>query len=507
MTLLNTIVGSMALAKHVDTPIVPRRCQCASLQPPQIEGATIINSTGTMLYNQTGKYYEDGVDVCSFEVYLTHSDANDAVRILTWLPTGAGDNTPWNGRYQGTGGGGFWAGFLENAIGPAAALGHAASSTDGGYDTSDGEPSPWSRDPQLVINFGYLSFHEMTIIGKAATNDFYGRPADYSYWTGCSMGGRQGHSMAQKYPEHYDGILSVAAPTGWDKIGAMVFWPYLVQSNGEDGFVGLCKLDALTAASVETCKVPQNAEDGVITDPRTCGFQAASQVRTTVTCSDGTQSVITDYDAAIWESIRNGPRRQNGDFLWWGLEAGTSYNPWANEPPTNVSNAADWVVDFLLKEPDYDIATIDFDLYETLWDQAIEEYNDSWGSDDADLTAFRDRGGKLLAWHGWADERIPPVGSIYYWEQVKAALGGRQEIDKVYRLFTAPGSPHCTEMSADANDLAVLVDWVENGVAPETLPAATERVFVKNCLYPQMLQYNGEGEVQDPDSWSCVENE
>lgn len=500
---ISSLASSLAFSMSVDTATCPIGVPCASLAPVQLEGATVINSTATELRNQTGIGYEDGVDVCAFEMYIRHDGANDAVRIVTWLPQGS--PTPWNGRFQGTGGGGYNGGFFEASLGPATFQGFAASSTDGGAPSGD-VPELWADDTQLVLNMGYLSFHDMTIVGKAVTHQFYGRPAKYSYWTGCSMGGRQAYSEAQKYPDDYNGILSVSGPVGWDKVGVAVLWPYIVQNNGADGFVGLCKLDYLTEQSVAACAPLDGDKDNVIAYPPACDFTAASQVGTTVACENGIASTVTEYDAAMWDSMRRGPRTKDGDFLWWGMEPGASLDLWAAEPRDLISIVSAWIRDFLIKDTDYDIADIGLDQYTSLFAEAVAEYSDTWGSDDPDLSSFKERGGKFLAWHGWADERIPGMGSVHYWEMVKRALGGLQEVDAVYRLFMAPGALHCgIHFGADPTDVNVLVDWVENGVEPETLPPSIDRTFVKTCKHPKKAEYKGKGSLDDPDSWACVE--
>ncbi|KAI0020259.1 feruloyl esterase B [Xylariomycetidae sp. FL0641] len=479
---------------------------CASLTAPHVEGATVLNSTATMLYNVTGVQYEKGVTVCSFETYLTHGDAGDAVRILVWLPQAP--TTPWNGRFQGTGGGGFIAGYFEAALGPATVNGYAAASTDGGVGRFGTSSDGWAAyDPQLRTNMGYLSFHEMTIVGKAVTREFYGTEPAYSYFTGCSMGGRHAHLLAQRYPHHYHGILSASAAVDWDKLGMQIMWPFFLQSNNATGFVGLCKLDAITNASVAACDgLGGGKESAFIPYPPDCDFKAATMVGQTVQCDDGTQATVSDYDAYIWDRSRLGPRDVHGDFLWYGLEYGASYSFQGAAPPSFLSLTSEWVRNFVLKQTDYNISTIDLEQYATLWTQSVAEYESSWGSNDPDLSPFHERGGKLLAWHGWSDERLPSLGAIRYWEQVKTALGERQiNVDDVYRLFMAPGTPHCDWANGhDPGDLAILTDWVERRVEPEVLPEGRERAFGKNCRHPKKLSYSGTGEVRNVSSWDCV---
>jgi feruloyl esterase len=147
---------------------------------------------------------------CAIDVYLTHGEAVDKVLITTWLPMEG-----WTGRYKGTGGSGMTAGQFDFVLEPSIAQGFAVGSTNAGLpDSPDG--NAWAGDEQLMRNFAYLSIHEMTIVGKRLAESFYGKPAKYSYFEGCSTGGRQGMMEVQRYPQNYDGVYAGAPAINWD---------------------------------------------------------------------------------------------------------------------------------------------------------------------------------------------------------------------------------------------------------------------------------------------------
>ncbi|XXH06033.1 hypothetical protein Hte_012478 [Hypoxylon texense] len=476
-------------------------CSALTVTPP--EGASLINVTATKRYNVTydGVTYNGPggpVDICDVEVFLTHGDAGDAVRFAIYLPL-----TGWNGRWQGTGGGGFAAGSFDFEMVPAVTNGYAAGSTDAGVPL-DGNTDVWYNSTQLIENFVHLSFHEMTLLGKELVEKFYGRKPEYSYWFGCSTGGRQGMSEAQRYPEDYDGIFSGAPAINWDRLVPTDYWPLTAQSRGGEP-VPLCKLGAIGNASVDACDLLDGAADGLVSNPLKCKFDATSVVGLEVQCNGNTTTTITERDAVVWNSIRDGPRDGEGNFLWYGLQPGANYYLQAVQPGFLIS--IQWIRDFLLRDPSLDVSDIQQDQFVELFHQSVSEFGALWGTDDPDLSAFRARGGKILTWHGWADDVISPLGTLDYWERVAALAGGADEADGFYRVFMAPGLGHCSNgpgPQIPADNLAPLVAWVEEGRAPETILFSGNGQSRNICKFPKELEYSGSGNVSDAASWRCV---
>src|SRR5262245_32836005 len=165
---------------------------CDALPAPRVPGAQVLEVSGVARPDgytvPPGPLNPDPIPgmpaFCELTVTLTHPGANDRVKVAVWLPT----NT-WNGRFQGTGGGGFAAGLFEVGLVPALVEGYAAAATDAGVPMDFVDPSTWADDPELVKNFASRSLHDMAVVGKALTAEYYGRPAGYSYWNGCSTGG------------------------------------------------------------------------------------------------------------------------------------------------------------------------------------------------------------------------------------------------------------------------------------------------------------------------------
>ncbi|KXJ90226.1 Tannase/feruloyl esterase [Microdochium bolleyi] len=473
-------------------------------------GTSLLNFTSAERYNitVTGTNFNttgtvSNISFCDVQLYLTHGDAKDEVRVGVWLPLKG-----WNRRFLGTGGAGYQAGIFDPALAEGVAGGFATASTDAGVG-SGGDPRGWAASPQLVNNFVHLSVHEMTIVGKALATKFYGQKPTHSYWHGCSQGGRQGYVEAVRYPDDYDGISANAPAINWDRLLPGFLWPYL--QSLQTPFAA-CKLAYMTAASISACDLLDGAKDGLIANPPDCKFDAGSLVGKEVAeCQTG--KTITAEEAAAWKRIQAGPKDEAGRPLYYGMEPGIDVSFVTLAP---FSPAESWLQDFVLREPDFNMSSLTYKKYLETFAVSVKEFGSSWGSPSADLSQFRKRGGKLLTFHGWADQTIPGKGTIEYWRRVGETMakpGGPPGssadhlVNAFYRLFIAPGVGHCANFGygpGPMNLLESLVEWVERGKAPDTLFAAGFGQTRNLCHYPKKLKYKGKGKVEDAGSWACV---
>jgi feruloyl esterase len=446
---------------------------------------------------------------CRVTAIVTHPPTEDRVAVWIGLPVEG-----WNGRFQGSGGGGFSGGSPRGSLQPTA-QGFAAGSTDTGHE---GNRATFALDErarlnwQLIRDNAHLGIHEMTRVGKAVTKAYYGVAPKYSYFNGCSTGGRQGLMEAQRYPEDYDGVLSGCPAINWPKLHVEQLWGPLVM-NQSNHVVASCKMETARQASVAHCDPLDGVTDGVIEDPRKCSFEADSLVGSS---SPGC-GVITKDDADIIAKIWQGPRRQDGSFLWYGLTYGADFaglNRVAGDPPEPqaMGITQDWFRYYLAQDPNFDWKTVDYDAYERFWEQSGEQFGEVIGTDNPDLRAFRDRGGKIVMWHGLVDPVIYPGGSIDYYERVVEEMGGRVKTAEFFRFFLAPGVAHCGRGDGPppSGHYEALIRWVEKGEAPDTLNAAKleEGRVVRSrilCPYPQTAAYKGSGSTDEATNFACRE--
>jgi feruloyl esterase len=407
-------------------------------------------------------------------------------------------------------------------MGGAVKAGYAATTTDAGggdvLDTSWALTSKGQVNTALLKNFASRSQHEAAVVGKEVVDGVYGKRAAYSYFTGCSTGGREGYSEAQNYPGDYDGILADAPAINWDEFEVATLWPQVVMNN-EKTFPTDCEFNAFTNAAVKACDPLDGAKDGLVNDASRCDFDPRRLIGTKVECN-GRTLTITAADANVVRKIWDGPRTTSGEKLWAGVPIGASLTGLAGlNPPDadgNVTGApfpvpALWVKLWLKQDPSFDLTKITYSDFTKLFRQSEAEYDKVIGTDDPDLSAFRRSGGKLITWQGQADQYIPAAGTVQYRTQVAQELGGSKKVDDFYRVFLAPNTNHCglngTDGSTDG--LAALTSWVEHGKAPETLPAtlvnADNQPVSRNlCAYPAVSVYKGHGDTALASSFRCV---
>jgi feruloyl esterase len=447
---------------------------------------------------------------CRVNAVLTHPPAGDRIHVWIGLPASG-----WNGKFEGVGGGGFAGGNPNGVAGPAA-QGYAAGSTDTGHEGGSGR---FALDANGRLNWllirdnAYLGIHEMTITGKALAEAFYGRAPQHSYFNGCSTGGRQGLSEAQRFPADYDGILSGAPAINWTRLHVEQMWGHVVMAQ-LNNYVPQCKFAAAQAAAVAACDADDGVRDGVIENPRACTFDPKQLVGTSAgACGD-----FTDRDAEVIRRIWQGPRRQDGSFLWYGLQRGADFSGLSSTGGTPLTGrpnpiTMEWWRYFLTKDPQWEWNVLTPALYEQYWDQSVEEFSSVLATDNPDLSAFRDRGGKIVLWHGWSDQLIYPEGTIDYYQRVQKLMGGAESTARFARLFLAPGVGHCGggPGPAPAGPFDAVVRWVEQGQPPEVLPAEKRdpsgAVIRRRplCQFPLVAKYKGTGSTDDAANFTCAQ--
>lgn len=446
--------------------------------------------------------------ICRVTAITTHPPAGDKVRIWIGIPA-----ANWNGRFLGIGGGGF-AGGSAAGINPPLALGYASGSTDTGHEGGSGSfalDANGRLNWQLIRDNAHVGIHEMTVTGKALVQAMYGVAPQYSYFNGCSTGGRQGLMEAQRYPEDYNGIVSGAPAINWTRFIPQELWGAVLM-NAAGNPLPACKLAAATAAAIAACDAIDGVQDGVIEDPQRCHYDPKALIG----ASAGDCGVFSEADVDLIRKFWEGPRRGDGSFLWYGMARGADLNALYGSRGTPLKPQAfgislDWFRYFLAQNPQLDWTGITPAAYENFWDQSVEQFSAVIGTGNPDLTAFRAHGGKAILWHGWADQLITPEGTIDYYKRVQQQMGGAKKTAEFARLFLAPGVGHCAGGAGPApyGQLDTLRAWVEEGKAPETLTAARRDqsgAITRSrplCPFPLVARYKGTGSTGDAANFAC----
>lgn len=492
---------------------------CAPVQVSPPSGARVVSVTaearaaGTYTFPATPlgapAPITDVPDWCDITVTLTHRGADDRVAVKVGLPQ---DRALWTGRFQAVGGSAYQAGDFGAPLVQGIKDGYATASTDAGVKT--GLDASWALtsdgavNQPLLTNFASRSVHELAVVGKAVTKAFYDAPARYSYWNGCSTGGRQGYLAAQEYPRDFQGILADAPAVSWDRFAVATLWPQVVFH--EEGVSPTpCELDAFNDAAVAACDTADGVRDGIIDDPQACRWDPRALVGTQVDCGDRTVTIGADVADAV-RKIWAGPVSADGRKLWYGPSKGADFG-WLATPGKPFIVADLWVKNFVERDLDLDTTALTYERFEQIFRSSQRQFHGVIGSDDPDLSAFARSGGKLLSWHGQADQLVPTQGTVDYRERVERRFAGPARVDGFYRLFLLPGVEHCGGgAGAQPTDaLGALVRWVEQGQAPATLATSTTRedgtVVTRDvCSYPHATRYDGHGDPASASSYRCT---
>ena len=458
---------------------------------------------------------------CRVAGAIKPSDDSD-IGFEVWMPAAG-----WNGRFQGTGNGGFAGSIGYGLMAAAIAHGYAAASTDTGH-TGGATDAKWALNhPQKILDFGYRGIHETTDKAKAIVHAYYGGAAQRSYFSSCSDGGREALMEAQRFPADYDGIVAGAPANFWTHLLITAMW----DTSAMDGaaYIPARKLPAIEAATLAACDALDGVKDGVIDDPTRCHFNPS-----TLLCKDSeSDACLTQPQVTALEKIYSGPKNSRGEQVFPGFSPGgeVGFNGWGGwisgaGPGKSLQYmfGMGFFQDMLFNDPAWDFHKFNVDHDTKSADDSLAR---ALNATDPDLKRFKDRGGKLIIYHGWSDPAIPPVNTIHYYQSVVSKMGAKNAAAFV-RLFMVPGMQHCgggpgpSEFGQAAvaggdpqHDIgAALEHWVEQGAAPEQIIAtkyrgATPASGVARtrplCRYPQVARWKGTGSSDDAANFTCVD--
>ena len=476
-------------------------------------------------------------------VQITSTPTTDSsIGIEVWLPAN------WNGKYLQVGNGGFAGVVPYSALGTAIQRGYAAAGTDDGHSDPVNTDASWALGhPQKIIDFGYRALKETTDNAKAVIKASAGDGPQYSYFAGCSDGGREALMEGQRYPDDFDGIVVGDPANVWIPLLSQAIWDAQGLLASAASYIPPAKLPAITNAALAACDGLDGVLDGVINRPRQCHFNPA-----VLLCTNGdNDSCLTAPQVNAAARIYGGPHTSEGQTINPGyLPGAEAYSDpafpngwvgWVTGPDaSSIAEAAGYQFGtnffkyMVFNDPNWNLQTFNFD---TDVDKALatsvagQALGDVLQSVNPDLSEFRAHGGKMIQYHGTTDYAIPPGNSIEYYRTVQSFFGtydrssSQSGISNFYRLFLVPGMQHCVEgpgantfgQTVPGTDAAhdvikALEAWVEQGQAPTkiiatkytnddpTQPALFTRPL---CPYPALARWNGTGDASDAANWSC----
>ena len=395
------------------------RCSASSFLFPHLPGAeftSVIAEPVSDFTHVAPDYYNFGHPTvqatnstfCNITVTYQHPGQDDLINVRAFLPISSPE---WNRRFQAVGGGGWYAGmFFISEIAMIGALGegYATITTDAGLG-GQSDPADWALVSEgnvnlyALQNFASVSLRDEAVIGKSLIEAFYGQGPLYSYWSGCSTGGRQGLMLAQRYPDLYDGIAANAPAINWPALVGAGYWSQLVQNlylNGVEP--DRCELNELTRKAIVTCDELDGLIDGLITDEEACSkvFDPQALVGESFFCASGNRTVtISEAAVTFAKAIWQGPRAADGSFMWYGRNKAAPladlYTDMVVEPICGK-----WLQYFVEKSSTYDIKSLDLEKFQWLVHRGVGEFDSIIGTADPDLREFRRQGGKMITFHG-----------------------------------------------------------------------------------------------------------
>ena len=444
---------------------------------------------------------------CRVAAVLTPS-ADSQIELELWLPA---EN--WNGKFEAVGNGG-WAGAITFGNGNPQAIartmvsalkeGYAVASNDTGHKGAGADGSFALGHPQKLVDFGSRAVHEMVVWSKAVVDKFYGKAAKYSYWNGCSTGGRQGLMEAQRYPEDFDGIVAGAPANYMTHHAFGIIQAAQAAHKGQPGNMSAEKLSLLHDAVLRQCDALDGVKDGVLNDPTACRFDPK-----TLECKGAeAPGCLTGAQVEAVRKIYSGainPRTKQQIYPGMAPGSELGWDPANGLQPFPIFESYFRYVIF--KDPVWDYRKLNFDSDVELTDKTDDGLIDAT---NPNLQPFFAHGGKLIQYHGWNDQQISPFNSVNYFNSVQERLGGASKTDGYYRLFMVPGMGHCggSQGPNQLNPMGALERWRESNIAPSQILAIHSTNGVVDtvrpiCPYPQVAVYRESGSTNDAANFSC----
>ncbi|OJJ81768.1 putative tannase [Aspergillus glaucus CBS 516.65] len=501
--------------------------------PSAVTAGAVYNASAGMGSTETYTY-------CNVTVAYTHTGKGDKVVIKYAFPK----PSDFNSRFYVAGGGGF---SLSNDATGGLEYGAVGGATDAGYDAFSNSYDEVVLYGNGSINwdatymFAYQALGEMTKLGKVLTQGFYDTEDKvYTYYEGCSDGGREGMSQVQRWGEEYDGAITGAPAFRFGQQQVQHVYPSAVEHT-QDYYPPPCELDKIVNATIAACDPLDGRTDGVISRTDLCKlrFNLTSIIGESYHCA--AESSMTSYQpeqngtvtaegVAVAQAIYDGLHNSNGEraYLSWQIgsefsDATTEYNNDTGKWELSIpSIGGEYVTKFVQLLNIDNLSDFNGVTYDTLVDWmniGMVRYMDSLQTTYPDLTTFKTSGGKLLHYHGESDPSIPAASSVHYWQAVRSVMYGNltqeeslEALEDWYQFYLIPGAAHCGSNTLQPgpypqNNMETIISWVENGVKPSRLNATVSSGTYAGetqmlCQWPTRPLWKG-----NSSSFSCVNDQ
>ncbi|MBL8347603.1 MAG: tannase/feruloyl esterase family alpha/beta hydrolase [Rubrivivax sp.] len=446
----------------------------------------------------------------------------------------------WNGRSVQFGGGGFNGVLITGlALVPGArydapsplAQGYVTVGTDSGHQNKPGvSPMAFAANEEMLLNFAYQSYAKVRNVSVELMKRAYGREPEYLYFVGSSEGGREGLTMAQRYPAAFNGIFSRVPVIHWT--GLMYSFVRNATATFGEGWLGPAQVKLVHDAVLAACDAADGVADRIVSNTETCRrtFDPAS-----LQCASGAAGAncLSAAQVKAVQTLRS-PFRfpyplANGlvEYPGWGIGGEDTPAPggptggwrawWTGQSapamPPAPGNGTQWVYGagaaqhFFARDPNADPRSVTPDAYAE-WTKVISSIMDSTSPD---LGGFHARGHKLIVLEQMSDYAQSPYAGLNYGESVKRHMGAARA-NEFMRVYAAPGVDHVgTGAPALVDMLGALRTWVERQEAPINLQLAEQEArppFTVTrtrplCEWPKWPRFKG-GDANAAASFECV---
>ncbi|MBV9083639.1 MAG: tannase/feruloyl esterase family alpha/beta hydrolase [Acidobacteriaceae bacterium] len=503
--------------------------KCEELLKLEIPGVTITTASSVAPGAFTPGDSAATLQVPAFcrVIAVVKPTSDSVIGFEVWIPPAE----QWNRRFEGVGNGAYNGAIHYAEMAEALKRGFATAGTDTGHRGADLTFA--EGHPEKIIDWAYRSIHVMTDSAKLIIRNYAGAFPSHSYFGGCSTGGAQALSEVQRYPADYDGVIAGDPGNSRVHLNVGYLWAFTATHDASgNAILPTSKLPLINRAAVAACDEIDGLKDGIISDPQACHFDPGQLL-----CKGAEDDhCLTPAQIVAVKKVYAGPMNpRTGEQIIAGYSIGSESpegDQWAHgwdrfitslKEPMRLEFWKYWV----FNDPGWDWRTFDYDRDVAYADEKLKAVN----ATETDLSAFRDRGGKVLMYSGWADPIGPPMDAVNYYERVKVAMGGRQQTESFFRLFMVPGMAHCVygpgpnifggfgtigtpTISTDAQHdiLIALTEWVEKGSAPEKIIAGhiTGGELDRTrpiCPYPKVARWIGEGNSDDAKNFTCVDQD